>query len=278
MEKAIQRSLSIVNRGLSVSKVMIQMLYVMLKNRSRITKIPLADVDFPLIELADHGHSEASYGILNKEETQKLINKCRQEGVTVTSAISSALLYAFSTLVNREHAERSVLQFGIVADPRRRYTPPIPNHDLCIHMSSIMFFILPTRDVPTTCAEMWQLARRLGEHTRRCVAANQILASGIFVGKFYSKLLDSTTVPDFGTCSMSSWGVLPFREQYGPWKFEGMTPILNMTQSFMPFITIQTVNGILTIMFGGNDPILPLNVLEPLRDCTIKKLHEMTED
>ena len=77
---------------------------------------------------------------------------------------------------------------------------------------------------------------------------------------------------------MSSWGVLPFHEQYGPWKFEGMTPILNMTQSFMPFITIQTVNGILTIMFGGNDPILPLNVLEPLRDCTIKKLHEMTED
>ena len=71
---------------------------------------------------------------------------------------------------------------------------------------------------------------------------------------------------------------MPFREQYGPWKFEGMTPILNMIQVSTPFIIIQTVNGILTTMFGATDPVIPLNVLEKLRDCTIKNLHEMFQD
>ncbi|CAF1018013.1 unnamed protein product [Adineta steineri] len=278
METAIQGSLSFVNRVLSVSKLVIQTLYTFVINRSPVAKIPLAKVDFLLTEMADHGHSEASYGILNKEETQKLVNKCRQEGVTVTSAVFSAVIYAISTLVNHEQAETSILRFGIVADPRRRYIPPIPNHDLCGHISSIMFFTIPMRDIPTTCAEMWQLARRFGAHTIKCIDANQVLTFGIITGKMYSKSLDSPNLPDIATCTMSSWGILPFREQYGSWKFEGMTPILNMIQGNMPFITFQTVNGILTIMFGGTDPVIPLNVLEQFSDCTIKKLHEMTED
>ena len=280
MEAAIQRSLSAVNRVLLVSKLLIQFSYTFLTNRSPTARIPLAHVDFPLTDLGDHGHSEASYGELNKEETQKLLNKCRQEGVTITSAVSSAILYACSTVVNREQADTSVLQLGISADPRRRYVPPIPNHDLCVHTSTMMPFTKPLRDMPTTtCAEMWQLGRAIGEHTRKCIDANQILAFGIIIGKIASKYMDSSAIQNNGpSCFVSSWGILPFREQYGRWKFEGMTPILNMTQTPSPFIIIQTINGILTIMFGATDPIIPLNVLEQLRDCTIKKLHEMIED
>ena len=228
--------------------------------------------------MAHHGHSEVSYGILNKEETQKLVNKCRQEGVTVTSAVSSAVLCAVSTVVNHEQAETGVLQLGIVADPRRRYLPPIPNHDLCVHMSIMMPFIKPLRDMPTTCAEMWQCGRRVGEHMKKCIDTNQIFAIGMIVGKIASKMMDSPILDNAPSCTVSSWGILPFREQYGPWKLEGMTPILNMIQAPMPFITVQTVNGILTIMFGATDPVISLNVLEQLRDCTIKKLYEMIED
>ena len=279
METAIQRSLSTVNRLLSFSKLTIQFLYTLTTNRASTAKIPLANVDFPLTEMIDHGHSEASYGILNKEETQKLINKCRQEGVTVTSAVCSAVLCAISTIVNHEQAETSVLQLGIAADPRRRYVPPIPNHDLCVHTSTMMVFIKPLRDMPTTCTEIWQLARRVGEHTKKCIDANQIFAFGMIIGKIASKLMDSSSNYNNGpSCFVSSWGILPFREQYGPWKFEGMIPILNMTQTPTPFIISQTVNGILTIMFGATDPVIPLNVLEQCRDCTVKKLYEMIED
>ena len=279
METAIQRSVSKVNRVLSISKLIIQFLYARLTNRSPTIKIPLANVDFPLTELADHGHSEASYGILNKEETQKLVNKCRQNGVTITSAVSSAVLCGGSAVVNHDQAETGVLQLGIAADPRRRYVPRIPNHDLCVHTSTMMLFTKPFRDMPTTCAEMWQLARRVGEHTKKCIDANQVFAIGMIIGKIASKYADSPVIDDNGpSCFVSSWGVLPFQEQYGPWKLEGMTPILNMIRAPTPFIIIQTVNGILTIMFGATDPVIPLNVLEQLRNCTIKKIYEMIED
>ncbi|CAF1418412.1 unnamed protein product [Adineta ricciae] len=278
MEAAVQRSLSKITRILSFSKLMFQMLYTLVANRSPIAKIPLANVDFVLAEMADHCHSEAAYGILNKQETQKLVIKCHQEGVSITSAVSSAIIYAFSLLVDHEQVERSIFRLGVVADSRRRYIPPIPNHDLSTHVSSLMFFEMPLRNVPTTCAETWQLAQRFGEHTVKCINANQVLTFGIMGGQMFSKMLDYPEPPQLTTCSISSWGVLPFHEQYGRWIFEGMTPILNMIQGNMPFITFQTVNGVFTIMFGGPDPVIPLNILEQLRDFTIKKLHEMIED
>ena len=278
MEKAIQRSLSLVTRILSFSKLMGQMCYTMATNRAPTAKIPLTEVDFTLHEMPEHSHSEACYGILNKEETQKLVNRCRQEGVTVTSAVSSAIIYALSKSAKHERLERSSLQIGIVADPRRRYIPPVSNYDLCDHVSSVMFFTMLMRDMPTTRVDMWNLVRRFGDHTKKCLDANQVLTFGILGGKIFSKMLDISNPPDMATCSISSWGILPFREQYGPWKLEGMTPILNMVFIYMPFFTFQTVNGVLTVMFGGNDPVIPLNVLEPLRDCTIQKLHEMIED
>ena len=95
-----------------------------------------------------------------------MVNKCRRECVTVTSAVSSAILCACSTVVNHEQSETSVLQLSLAADPRRRYVPPIPNHDLCTHLSTMMSFIKPLRDMPTTCADMWQLARGVGDHIK----------------------------------------------------------------------------------------------------------------
>ncbi|CAF4975010.1 unnamed protein product [Rotaria sp. Silwood1] len=124
----------------------------------------------------------------------------------------------------------------------------------------------------TRYTDLWQLARTFGGHTKKCIDDNQILALGIIIGRMFSKSLNSPKAADFPTCGISSWGILPFDEQYGQWKFEGMTPIINMVQGFMPFITIQTVNGILSIMFSGPHPVIPFNVLEQLRQSTIDKL------
>ena len=278
METAIQRSLSTVNRLLSISKLIIRFLYMYITNRSATAKIPLATVDFPIMEMGNYSHSQASYGTLSKEETLKLINKCRREGVTVTSVVSSSILHAFSTVLEHEQNGRNVLQLGIAADPRRRYSPPIPNCEFSLHTSTMMPFVIPMRNIPTRCAEMWQLARSIRDHTQKCIDANQIFGIGILIGKMASRAFDSLNFENSPTCCVSSWGILPFREQYGPWKLEAMTPILNMTHVFVPFIIIQTVNGVLTIVFGGNDPVIPLNVLDQLRDCTIKSLHEICED
>jgi hypothetical protein len=238
----------------------------------------VANVDFPLAEMANYCHTEACYSILNKEETQKLVERCRQEGVTVTSAVSTAILCTASTLVKSEENQPTALHFSIGADTRRRCIPPVPNHDLGFHVSGIMSFILPTRDVPTTTADMWQLAQAFGQHTKTCIDAGQVLALAMIMGKIFEKTLGPPNFAELPTCGISSWGILPFQEQYGQWKLTAMTPFVNMIQGVMPFMTIQTVNGILTIMFVGNDPTVPLSILESLRDGTTHKLHQMIKD
>jgi hypothetical protein len=278
MEAAIRRTLSLVSRLTILGRFIFGALYLRATNTWPIARISVANVDFPLTDMAAYCHTEASYGMLTKEETQKLVEKCRQESVTVTSAVSSAVLCAASTLVNSEEGQPTALHFAIGADTRRRCVPPIPNYDLSYHVSGIMSFIMPTTDIPTTSKGIWQLAKAFGNHIKTSIDAGQILAVGMIMGKIFQKTLGPPNLAELPTCGISSWGVLPFHEQYGQWKLVGMTPFVNMIQAVMPFTTIQTVNGILTIMYVGTDPIIPLSVLEKLRDSTMQKLHQMIED
>lgn len=278
METAIQRSLSTVSKVITLGRFIFGALYLRATNRQTIARIPVASVDFPLAEMADYCHTEACYTILNKEETQKLVEKCRREGVTVTSAVSTAIICTASTLVNFEENQPTALHFSIGADTRRRCIPPVPNHDLSFHVSGMMSFILPTIDVPTTTADMWQLAQTFGRHMKTCIDAGQVLALGMIMGKIFQKTLGPPNFAELPTCGISSWGVLPFHEQYGQWKLTAMTPFVNMIRGMMPFMTIQTVNGILTIMYVGTDPTVPLSILESLRDGTTQKLYQMIKD
>ncbi|CAF4932500.1 unnamed protein product [Rotaria sp. Silwood1] len=260
MEAAIQRSLSIFGKVTTLTRFILGAIYLRATNRRAIARIPVANVDFPLTDMPDHCHTETCYAVLNKEETQKLVEKCRQEGVTVTSAISTAILCSASMLVNCNEDQPTALHFYNVADTRRRYVPPIPNHDLSFHVSGMMPFIIPTEDISMSSEGMWQLAKAYGHHMKRCIDGGQILALGIIIGKIFKKLFGPPSFDELPTVSISSWGVLPFHEQYGRWKLIGMTPFLNMVRGLNPYITIQTVNGILTIMCVGNDPIIPLRV------------------
>ncbi len=156
--------------------------------------------------------------------------------------------------------------------------PPVPNHDLSYQVSAIMSFTIPTKDIPTVSEGMWQLAGAFGQHTKTSIDANQILALGMIIGKLYQKMSGPPDLTLLPTCGISSWGILPFREQYSRWKLTGMTPFINMIRGTMPFTTVQTVNGILTIMFAGNDPVIPLSVLDNLRDVTMQKLYQMIAD
>ncbi|CAF1564865.1 unnamed protein product [Rotaria magnacalcarata] len=277
MEAAIQRSLSIVGRMIALGKFIFTTFYMRLTNTQSIARIPLGNVDFPLTDMCDFCHTESCYAMLNKEETQMLVEKCRSEGVTVTSAVSSAVLCAASTLVKSEEDHPTALRFSIGADTRRRCVPPISNHDLSYHVSGIMPFILSIRDIPTTSKDMWQLATVIGDFIKTSVDAGQILALGLIMGRIFQKTLGP---PDFSvlpTSAISSWGVLPFSEDYGRWKLVEMTPFVNMILGAMPLTILQNVNGILTIMQIGADPLVPKNILESFCDGTMQKLHQMIE-
>ncbi|UJR23820.1 hypothetical protein I4U23_026796 [Adineta vaga] len=278
METAIQNSLSMFGRVLSLTRFIVSMIYIRSTNRLSFARIPLATIDFPLSDLVNHSHTEMCYSSLNKEDTQKLVEKCRQKGVTVTSAVSAAILCALSTLAKSEENQTTLLNFSIGADTRRRCIPPIPNHELRYHVSGIMSFTLPTSDIPNTTEDTWELAKNFAQHMKSCVDVGQTLALGLIMGKLYQKTLAEINLKELPTSGVSSWGVLPFNEQYGQWKLMGMTPFVNMNRGAMPFTTIQTVNGILSVMYVGTDPVIPMNILESLRDYTTKRLDQMIND
>lgn len=278
METAIHRSLSLIGKLLTLIRFIFVVLFLRITDTLKTARIPLGIVDFPLTDMVDYCHTETCYGMLNKEETQKLLEKCRRRGVTVTSAVSSAIICSASTLVNSQEDRSTALRFSIEADSRRRCVPPVPNHDLSYHISGMLPFTTHTKDIPTTSQDMWLLAKTFGHHIKTSIEAGYILAIGMIMGMICQKNLESPNLTDIPTCDISSWGVLPFCEQYGPWKLVAMTPSLNMVRSLIPLTTIQTVNGILTIMYAGAGPLIRLSVLESLRDRTMQKLHEMIRD
>ncbi|CAF2879534.1 unnamed protein product [Rotaria sp. Silwood2] len=278
METAIQRSLSIVSKVITLGRFIFAALYLRATNRWNIARIPIANVDFPLSDMADNCHTEICYGTLNKKKTQQLLEKCRHEDVTVTSAVSSAVLCAASRLVKSEEDYPSVLHISMGANTRKRCVPPISNHDLSYQVSGIMSFIMPTRDIPTTSRGMWQLAKAFGDYLKTSINAGQIFAIGMIMGKIFQKTLGPPNFAELPTCAISSWGVLPFSEDYGRWKLVVMIPFVNMIRGGMPFTMLQTVNGVLTITYVGAEPLIPISILEDLRDGTVQKLHQMIED
>ena len=276
IETAIGESLSKWQTFVGFCKVMFAVMHWRTTSGRNVARFPTATIEFPQNDLAKHCHTEATYVTLNKEQTEKLTEKCHRVGVTVTSAIGSAILCAAATLVSDQSAAH--LAFAIAADTRRRCLPPIPNHDLSYQVSGILLFATPAAGTPTTSDGMWQLARTFAHHIKTSIDANQILITGKFIGKMYEKNLESVNIADAPTSGISNWGVLPFVEQYGKWKLVAMTPLSNMIRLPMPMALVQTVNGALTISFFAAVPLTLSSTLEKLRDGTMHNLEQMITD
>jgi hypothetical protein len=215
-------------------------------------------------------HSEITYGVLNKEMTTKLLARCRREEVTVTSAVISAVLSATASLVPVKDGQDTIMNIALSADARRRYVSPVPNHDMAYHASGIGPFGLPVSASPKTPEDLWQLARTYAQHMNACVNAGQIFASPLVAGKVLGKLMDPAKMAYIPTYFISSWGVLPFFEQYGP--------CFNVRRWPAPSTMVQTVNGVLTMTFIGACPIIPVSVLIALRDRCMDALHQMIDN
>lgn len=278
MENAIRNSLPFMRRMIVLSRFLISTIYTHVSNKLPIARVPFADVDFDLNEMEKYCHTEAAYGVLSKEMTTKLLARCRQEGVTVTAAGVSAILLATASLVPAKEDQDTIMTLSLGADTRRRCVPPVPNHDLSYHVSGLGTYGLPTSAAPKTPAELWQLAQTVGQHMKACVDAGQVLGCGMIAAKIYERLLGPINLAHLPTYGISSWGVLPFVEQYGPWQLTGMTPFINLTRGGLPFTIIQTVNGVLTMMFGGTCPLVPASVTANLRDRCMDALQQMIDN
>ena len=275
MEDAVQGSQSKWNAFIATTKFILQALVWRATSGRFIARISAENIDFPLDDMAKHCHTESFYGSLDKNETAKLIEKCHREGVTMTSAISSANLCATATLKGSSTAKLTCI---FAADTRRRCLPPVPNHDLSYQVSGILAFAVSANEIPTTSTGVWQLAKMVRDHLRSSIDAGQILTAGKFFGKAFEKGLKSINLAENPTCVCTNWGSLPFVEHYGRWKLREMTPLGNGTRLPSLVLVAHTVNGVLTIGCGGAVPFLSSSTLEKVRDGTMQNLRQMIAD
>ena len=274
MENAIRNTLSGFGRMMAMIRF-IPPIFKQITNRLPVTRMPFGEIDFDIREMEKHCHTEAVYGVLNKEMTTKLLAGCRREGVTVTSAVTSAILSTMANLVPPNDTQDMIMFITLSADVRRRCVPPVPNHDLNYYASGIGPFSVRRSAVPKNAEGLWHLAQNYGLHTNACVNAGQILACGMVTAKAYQMMLRPMNISYMPTYNTSSWGVSPFVEQYGPWQLTGVTPFMNLLRSAVPMTIIQTVNGVLTLMFGGASPVIPSSSFTALRDRCMDTLQKM---
>ena len=272
METAIEQNVSRWSRFTTVSKFIVSATYQYMTLGRNTARIPYATVDFPLNEVHEHCHTETFYGSLSKEETQALFDKCHHEGVTVTSIVTAVMLRAISPLVNNKDGNLAHIT-GV--DLRRRYRPPMLNSSLSYQVAGTGVFYLPVNYVPSTTADMWNLARKFGRYVNESIEAGEIFATGILSGKLYEREEGPFNTKTNPTSGITSWGRLTFQEQYGRWKLVGMLPLGNMVHSFTPIAFVYTVNGVLSIASSAPAPLFSSEVLEQLQNNTMKHLRQM---
>ena len=275
MEKAIKGSLSRWDRVATFSKFIANGLYKYVTVGRRIARVPFAKVDFALDDMAEYNHSDFFCESLTKEETQKLFENCHREGVTVTSAISSAILCAVSTLVDNKSGN---LVYAIAADVRRRYIPPMPNYLLSCQIAAVDPFSMAVSDVPTMPQDTWKLAKIVGEHIKTSINAGRIFGAGMIMGKVYERSLGPVNLSGCPTCGISNWGLLSFQERYGKWKLTGMTYFGNVVRLPMPMAVVYTVNGVLSIAYSMPIPIFSSSTLEKLHNGTMENVRQLLTD
>lgn len=275
MEDAIQQSTTRFQRFRLITRLLLQFSYSYLTTKLPTFLLPFEAINFPLNDIQNYSHTLLEYGHLDKDLTKQLIDKSREESVTVTASVMTALLLATYNMTKSDQRPDGLFKFASGADTRRRCLPPIASHDLAYHVSSIAIFEITRSTLSPILSKPWNLAKLIGCHLKSSVDSGQVLSCGLILSKFYELAMNSINLNQMPTCGISSWGILPFIEHYGSWKLEAMTPFVNMVRGTLPFMTIQTVNGELTIMFGATAPLISQTTIQRLRDETLMILQNM---
>ena len=241
-------------------------------NHRIIGHIPSGKIDFSLDDMANYCHTEASYGFLSEEETKAFFAKCHSEKITVTSAISAAVLCSLSKLIDTETTQLTV---ALGTDTRRRCQPSVPDHDLSYHVSTIPPFAIAQQDISNTIDGMWQLANTFSQYLTNSIEQQQILTIGALIGSLYRMSMGPINLAFAPTCTISNWGLSSFRKCYGQWTLINVLPIVNLVRTVCPLIIVQTVNDSLLIGYLGANPFLSSETFEILRDSTMDYLRQM---
>jgi hypothetical protein len=160
------------------------------------------------------------------------------------------MMQACADIIADEKKLQGAANIGIAcgADTRKMYDQPIGPDELGYHVSGIPFFSAAIQAFSPP-ATLWKRAIDYRALIRDALSAEYPLAVSGFVSQIWAAALDSATVPapkPF-TVSLTNWGQVAVKEQYGKLRVTGFYPLVNMSHAAYPVFIATTAGGKTTI-------------------------------
>jgi len=210
--------------------------------------------------------------VFDDYDTKTLVLHCKKNNTSVTAAVSTAVADAIAYVCDSKQSDKYVVM-QLAADLRRQYNDTIDDAHLFCHAGAIGACAVNTNG-DLSAEGLWKAARTLRSDV--VASMGQVRGGSQLLGVVYSSEdFINDYVRQAPSCSLTSWGVLPFRSHYGKWTLTMQRPCVNIINSYYLMVICSTVNETTTLSFVASSEFSDEHVLKSLAKQTRKRIMKM---
>mmetsp|Transcript_598 Transcript_598/g.771 ORF Transcript_598/g.771 Transcript_598/m.771 type:complete len:328 (+) Transcript_598:498-1481(+) len=214
-------------------------------------------VDFPIFDKSITADQIFKRCICNpyhvtipKETVTRLLRVCKDNGITMGTAVAVSTLYAVRDLVaaTPEASEFSCrdLAVPLALDMRRRYSEKMGQEHLGYNISSNKAYKLnfaeACKEGPISKEIMLSRAQKMSKHYQQMDYAGAVF--GTLLGPFFEQ---PPTFDNMSSVAITNWGRLNFPDSFGDFQVKELFGMPNNPHFIMPTLVSSTLNGQLTL-------------------------------
>lgn len=206
---------------------------------------------------AENRQARVIHCTLSEEETESLVNKCREESTTVHGAVCAAVLHAAASQMHTYHDGKSVTIGCMSAVNLRQFLTPPLGEEIGFFVSMVI-----TSHRIHTDTHFWDVARDVKEAVHHAIGSGDAF---VFIS-LLDKLIRNTSPDDFmkravklypAALLVTNVGRLDIPHQYGSLVLEGLHFTLANKAASEHFNTaVATYNNRLVINFSYTEPTM----------------------
>ncbi|QKV94602.1 hypothetical protein HUT19_24975 [Streptomyces sp. NA02950] len=194
---------------------------------------------------------------LRPAELDRLVRRCRQEGVTVHAALSAAMVTAAACDTGEDGPGHFTI--GSPVDFRGELVPPVPRNAVGAYVATLPSFAHYRPGAP-----MWPMARAIGRDLARRRQRGEHLSminllrwAGPRTPETSASFLRRVEAQGPGNLCLSNLGRHEFPSAVGPWRISDAQFIAGISVSGYFVATVNTTHGHLFCNFTYVDGIVP---------------------
>lgn len=213
---------------------------------------------------------------LGRTVSDRLIKRCKDEGVSVNSALSAAYLLATRSVFFQDQKERN-LSFSAAVSLRRYCQPPYYDDSFAWHIAQYSFSQLVGSE-----SAFWKIASELGDKLKNHM--DEQASGGFFPAQFnpgdFSAAMEQMFHHDdevraFASPLISNLGVVELPESYGPYQVEDLcwTTKLICGRNLASLYTL-TLRGKMSFCLAYTTPLISDQMAQAIVDGFINVIKQ----